>query len=99
MPLDLNDPNQFTLAGVSALIASKDDSQNRQLRVTKNGIAYLSDEVGNENIDGLAFRLETWDAGNDYCGVDAAASPDWVKNVYNMLRKNWPDPKSTYIDS
>jgi hypothetical protein len=98
MEIDLTDPSSFTLAAVRALIASKDDSRNRQLRVTKRGIAYLSDEVGNRNIDDLAFRFETWNAGNGYCGAKAASDAKWVKEVFDDLKENWPNPKSTYID-
>lgn len=98
MEIDLTDPNEFTLESVRALIASKEDNRSRQLRVTKRGIAYLSDEVGSRNIDDLAFRFETWGAGNGYCGREAAKKADWVRKVFNDLEENWPNPKATYID-
>lgn len=96
--IDLKDPQQLTAANVARLIGSKDDSAHRQLRVSKDGIAYLSDVVGNNDTQGLAFRAETWVRGNDYVGVDAAQDPEWVKTVLEMLRKNWPNPKSKLID-
>lgn len=89
---------EFTMEDVRKLLASKDDSQHRQLRVTNNGIAYISDEVGADNIDGLAFRFETWIAGNGYCGLKASQDASWVSEVFDDLKKNWPNPKSTYID-
>lgn len=98
MKLDLNRPDQFTLEGVKALIASKDDSRHRQLRVTVDGVAYLSDTVGNADTDGLAFRFETWDAGNDYVGIAASQDEKWVSRIYEALRNNWPNPKSSYLD-
>ncbi|EIZ77766.1 hypothetical protein WSK_3777 [Novosphingobium sp. Rr 2-17] len=94
--LDLTKP--YTTQDVADLIASKDDSQLRQLRVTLNGIAFLSDEVGAENIDGLAFRFETWDQGNGYSGQAAAADTAWVSRIEHDLRKHWPNPRSSYID-
>ena len=54
MQIDLNNSSDFTLENVAKLIASKDDSEHRQLRVTLAGKAYISDEVGNVNIQGLA---------------------------------------------
>lgn len=66
--------------------------------MTKNGIAYLSDDVGADNIGGLAFRFETWNAGNGYCGETAASDGTWVQKVFEDLKENWPKPKSTYID-
>ncbi|MCF5837862.1 hypothetical protein [Aeromonas veronii] len=98
MQIDLNNPLDFTIQNVAALIASKDDSVHRQLRVTNAGIAYLSDIVGNQNITGLAFRLETWCAGNNYVGIAASQDNDWVSRIYNVLELNWPNPTDTYID-
>lgn len=98
MQIDLTDPNALTMESVAALIASKDDSQHRQVRVSKNGIAYLSDDVGLANLDGVLFRLETYDAGNDYVGENAAKDEKHVRTVYERIRENWPNPKSEYVD-
>nr|WP_248099222.1 hypothetical protein [Pseudomonas fragi] len=97
MNLDLNDQN-FTLDDVRKLIASKDDSADRQLRVTKDGKAYLSDTTGSEDVDDLSFRLETWDEGNSYVGHSAAQDEEWVARIYKCLKNNWPAPTSKYID-
>lgn len=96
MRIDLS--KEFTTEEVAELLASKDDSEHRQLRVTKKGIAYISDEVGADNIDGLAFRFETWFAGNGYCGLKASQDASHVSQVFDDLKKNWPNPKATYID-
>jgi hypothetical protein len=96
--LNLNDPMQFTPAGVKDLIASKDDSEDRQLRVTKEGIAYLSDSVGADDIDDILFRFETWDEKNNYIGVKASNDTEWVSRIYEALRKNFPTPTKRYID-
>ena len=98
MDINLNNPKEFTLDGVRKLIASKDDSQNRQLRVTKDGKAFISDKVAAEDIENLAFRLETWGAGNSNVGDMAAKDDEWVKKVYNCLKENWPTPTDTFID-
>ena len=98
MQIDLTNPTALTLDTVRALLSSKDDSQHRQLRVTKGGVAYLSDTVGGKDVDDLAFRFETWIAGNRYVGAEAAADDKWVKTVFHDLKENWPDPKSTFID-
>jgi hypothetical protein len=96
--IDLNDPTQLTLDNVRKLIASEDDSKTWQLRVTDSGIAYLSEAVGLHALDGLAFRLETWHAGNDYVGQRAASDDSWVAGIYRVLKENWPKPKASYID-
>ena len=96
MKINLNE--HFTTQDVAQLIASRDDSQHRQLRVTKAGEAYLSDIVGVNDISGLAFRLETCTAGNGYTGHTAAADPKYVALIEKVLRNNWPIPSSTYID-
>jgi hypothetical protein len=94
-------PNQivpFTLPNVKALIASKDDTQHRQIRVKTNGIVFISDDFGNQNLDGILFRLETYSAGNGYLGKEASEDDSHVKMVFRQLNDNWPDPKYDYID-
>ncbi len=98
MEINLNDPQDFTIENVARLIGSKDDSVNRQLRVTTDGFAFLSDDFGNINTDGLAFRFETLHHGNGYCGKEASRDSKLVKDIYQMLKENWPNPKCTYID-
>jgi hypothetical protein len=98
-PIDLNDPTQFTRENVAKLIGSVLDTQNWQLRVTKQGIAYLSDVTGSRDIDGLAFRFETWCARNNYVGFQAAHDANWVEQVFTDLKANWPNPTDSYIGS
>jgi hypothetical protein len=96
--IDLSQPNALSLEAVSSLLRSKDDTQHRQLRVTKEGIAFLPDQTGSDSIDNLLFRFETWCAGNGDCGEEAASDIDHVRRVHANLKDNWPRPKSTYID-
>lgn len=98
MRINLKDEKDFTLVNIKRLIASSDDSINRQLRVTKDGHAFISDAVGNENLDNILFRFETWCMGNSYCGKEASEDERYVKEVYYNLKDNWPNPKSSYID-
>lgn len=96
--IDLKDSAQLTHANVARLLGSRDDSQHRQLRVSKDGIAYVSDIVGNNAVEGLAFRLETWVQGNGYVGLTASMDEAWVGTVQEMLSENWPKPKATLVD-
>lgn len=100
MRINLNDPKAFTIKNIRRLIASVDDSTHTQLRVNKEGIAYLSKPplIGNVGIDNLAFCFGTWIAGNGYVGTEASKDDSWVNNVFNMLKENWPNPKDTFID-
>ncbi len=99
MEIDLNDPQALTLENVRKLIASKDDSANRQIRVTKDGRVSLSDVVGSQDLENLAFRFETMGRGNGYVGPDAAADDALVQRIYDALKKNWPTPTSTYVEA
>lgn len=96
--INLNDPNDFTRDNVAELLASVQDTQNWQLRVTKSGIAYLSDVVGGWDVSALAFRLETWCAHNGYVGAEAAKDERWVDQVFKDLKDNWPNPTRDLID-
>jgi hypothetical protein len=96
--IDLNTPDGLTLEAVRQLLASASDDEHTQLRVTKDGIAYLSAVTGGQDIDGLLFRLETWAKGSGYVGNVAASDEVWVMQIYNALRDNWPNPPYDYID-
>ena len=98
MQIDLKIPGALTVKSVAQLLASVDDSANRQLRVDVNGFAYISSDVGSENLQGVLFRLETWCEGNDYVGSAAAQDEVWVSRIYNALKSNWPQPSSSYVD-
>lgn len=97
--IDLTVPGALSRESVMRLLASGDDSSHTQLRVSCAGIASLSKTVGGSDVSGLAFRLETWAAGNGYVGPDAAADAAWVETVHRVLNANWPNPSCTYIDS
>ncbi|WGT29876.1 hypothetical protein [Pseudomonas marginalis] len=99
MQIDLNNPENLTLAAVRQLIASASDDEHTQLRVTKAGMAYISSGVvGGTDIDGLLFRLETWAKGSGYVGNVAASDEVWVTQIFNALKQNWPKPPFDYID-
>jgi hypothetical protein len=98
MTLDLNDPKDLTMDRVKQFIASCDDSVHRQIRVTQGGIAFISDSVGATHTEGIAFRLETCIGGNDYFGQKASQDAEWVERIQAVLKKNWPQPSSSYID-
>ncbi|WP_237881864.1 hypothetical protein [Pseudomonas sp. PGPR40] len=99
MKIDLNNPGALTLESVSKLIGSVNDSTHTQLRVSDEGVAFMSNtDVGNQNTEGLAFRLETWCQGNDYVGQRASGDAEWVGRIYKVLKENWPEPSSTYFD-
>ncbi|AZE68146.1 hypothetical protein [Pseudomonas synxantha] len=99
MQINLNNPEELTQATVRELLASASDDEHTQLRVTKEGIAYISSGiVGGVDIDGLLFRLETWSKGSGYVGIVAASDEVWVMQIFNALKQNWPTPSSDYID-
>ncbi|WP_409316936.1 hypothetical protein [Pseudomonas sp. KCJK9016] len=99
MQINLNSPDGLTLESVRQLLASASDDEHTQLRVTKNGIAYISSGItGGQEIDGLAFRLETWAKGSGYVGNVAASDEVWVMQIFNALKDNWPNPPFDYID-
>jgi hypothetical protein len=97
--IDLKDPEKFTLEAVRDLLACASDDEHTQLRVTKDGIAYISSGVvGGADVQGLLFRLETWAKGSGYVGKIAASDEVWVMQIYNALKENWPNPPFDYID-
>ena len=97
MNLNLNDPNEFTIDGVRRLLASKTGTEPAdeypgiyQLRVTKNGIAYIKDNLQpltDSDEQNHAILFETWNS--TYVGKDAANDDKWVNEEYRMLKRWW----------
>ncbi|MCY1446962.1 hypothetical protein D9M71_635580 [compost metagenome] len=80
------------------MLGAGSNAVHNQLRVNRSGVAWLSQVVGGRELEGLAFRLETWAAGSGCVGEQAAADERWVLQVFNVLQANWPKPSSDYID-
>jgi hypothetical protein len=97
MNLNLNDPDEFTIRGVHRLLASKTGSEpadhlpgTYQLRVTKNGIAYIKDNwqpSTDSDWQNHAILFPAW--GSRCVGADAARTAWWVNHVYQMLKRSW----------
>lgn len=94
---------QFNMNGLTReqlveLIKNGDDSVHNQIRVKRDGTIFLSQIVGAEDISGLRFRFETFDAGNGYVGVDAAADDTYINGLYRGLKESWDKGRTGYID-
>lgn len=90
----------ITLEQFRQLIASGDDNHPNQIRVTKTGKVYLSqDIVGAAQLDNIAFRFETTDAHNGYVGEEASKDDSYIKPIFNALKGNWEQGVlTTYVD-
>ena len=89
----------LTLEEFQKLIASADDSRDNQIRITKDGRIYISEGVvGAEDIEDLHSRYETYEAGNDYVGPNAAQDEAYVKRLYDEIKRDWDSGRKGYID-
>ena len=95
------DIRTITLEQFRILIACGNDSHNNQIRVTKSGKVYLSEDiVGSEQLDDVALSFETFSAHNGYVVVKAAEDNSHVIPLYYALIGNWTSGCShAYIDS
>ncbi len=85
------DIRTITLGQLRLLIACGNDSRNNQIRVTKSGMVYLSeDTVGAEQLDDVAFSFETFLAHNGYVGVAAAEDDSHVIPLFHTLQHPFP---------
>jgi hypothetical protein len=98
MPINMNNPETFTIEAVRELIASKDDSRSRQIRISEAGDVYLSDSTGFNNLDGVRARFCTFSHGTDHVGAAAAQDPVWVGRVFRAIRKHWDAGTTGYIE-
>ncbi len=90
--------NELTREQLVELIKNGDDSVDNQIRVKSDGTVFLSQVVGAEDIDGLMFRLESFDAGNGYVGVDAAADDTYINGLYRGLKESWDKGRTDCVD-
>ncbi len=95
------DIRTVTLEQFRLLIACGHDSRNNQIRVTKSGMVYLSEDiVGAEQLDDVALCFETFSAHNGYVGVKAAEDDRHIISLYHALKENWAGGcRHAYIDS
>lgn len=91
MKLDISKPENLTTENIAKLLGSVDDSVNRQLRVNKNGFAYIveSDEAHQED---ELYSCPIWIRGNRLTGEAAEKNTGWVADVKEVLEENWPTP-------
>ena len=89
----------ITLKDVVEMLSNGDDEHHNQVRVTEDGNVYLSqDIVGNENLHGLAFRYETFAAGNGYVAKEIRTKPSGRKfaaELFESLKEFWIEYKSS----
>ena len=95
------DIRTITLEQFRMLIACGNDRHNNQIRVTKSGMVYLSEDiVGSEQFEDVALSFETFSAHNGYVGVKAAEDNSHVIPLYYALIGNWVDGcRHKYIDN
>ena len=62
---------------------------DNQIRIKKNRDIYYSRIVGVEQIGGLKFHLETFDARNGYVGPQAAKDKEYIDELYKVLINCW----------
>ncbi len=95
------DIRTVTLEQFRLLIACGHDSHNNQIRVTKSGMVYLSEDiVGAGQLDDAALCFETFSAHNGYVGVKAAEDDRHIISLYHALKENWAGGcRHAYIDS
>ena len=91
--------NTLTIDELKGVIAAGNDSHANQLRITKSGEVFLSQDVGAQNLNNIAGRFETFDAHNGYVGPTAASDSKYIERLYNTLMK-WKENgcSRTYID-
>ncbi len=98
--INLNQPETLTFLSVAALLASvPDDGSIHQIRVRSTGEVIISSEpeIGNINLAGFLVYFESFTAGG-YVGPGAASDFDFVAEIYQTLKDNWPVNALTFVD-
>lgn len=92
------------------LIADCDDRAGQHLLwVSRNGEVQVSQvprsqDAGSfaESLREMQLRFETFEAGNEYVGPDAAEDQDWINQLLELLTVEWAKAKNQvgvqYVD-
>lgn len=93
--------------GIKELVAKQeDDKGGHMLWVSTDGEIYLDlipaqmTPLGycKQIEDSLKFRLETFQCGNRYVGLEASKDDEWIDRLYKSLIENWEAGNCGYID-
>lgn len=94
MTIDLNNPDNLNYANIRALLASGREDIDLEIRVTDNGIVFLSDVTGPEEMGGICFRIgemnmDAYDG--EFIGANAAAVTDdvLIEQLLKTIKINW----------
>jgi len=79
--------DSLTIEELKEIIATGDNSIDNQLRCRKDGIIFLSQEVGNNNIEDIAFRFEIFYRGTNRVGPSAANNKHYIEHIFRSIKK------------
>jgi hypothetical protein len=97
----MNLENNPTVEQLRDLLRECDDRAGHHvLWVAKNGDVHVSRVPKDKTVIGfqedkpeMQLRYETFEAGNEYVGPDAAEDEGWVNELFEALVKDWPKAK------
>lgn len=94
------DAAELSIQQVRSLVSNADDRQNNQVRVDDGGSVYVSRQaaIGNRELDGVRFKLETFVRGNDYVGPRAASDARHVSVLYEKITRAWHEGLRGHVD-
>ncbi len=104
MTINLNNPGELNRTNVRQLLAAGRDDIDVELRVTDNGIVFLSEVTGPERMGGICFRIggmNTDAHDTEFIGPNSAAMTDdnLVDQVLRTIAKYWEiKPNSRFAD-
>lgn len=99
-----------TVDELRKLIGACDDrAAHHVLWVAKDGEVHVSQVPKEESPNAfeerqadMQLRLETFQAGNEYVGPEAARDYEWMKQLFQALQGEWPKAKDKeqieYVD-
>ena len=89
---------ELCVGDISEITNSTQSAISHQLRVGWSGDVYISTITGEEEIEDVKFRWESWDAGNGYAGPRAASDHEYIKQSVKSLKQCWEDGVRGYCD-
>lgn len=71
------------------MIKNGNDSHDNQIRIKENGDIFLLETNEPNRSDDIRFYFQTFPAGDDLVGPDAARDENFIETLYKALTHYW----------
>ncbi|WP_156375769.1 hypothetical protein [Methylobacterium sp. Leaf125] len=96
--ININDPQTITYLSVRALIASEEDSADKNIFILSDGSVAILHQIGARSSNVTRVKLELSNGGNRRWGAKAVRDSDWIIKIHDELLRQVPNQHKGFIE-